>query len=268
AFARAVGAESPLSDAGFWFALMGTVLVILGALLAGRQLVLNSPDGLREVSLLQRPQVLSALAAMGLGALVVMLGLTAVTSARAAYSYTQYERPTELLVYSQGGQEPTYFAQCLEDVAVEAGREPESLRFLVGNADNFAWQWRWYLRDYPDVEYRTLRDNPLTEPPSTDFVLISQVDEPLLDSDLDNYTRVGAVHHLWWFSNAAYAGLSPASVWRGATDRESLHRVSDYFFTRTWDGTPLHRSTGYIYAADELAPLAQGCTELRAAEES
>ncbi|MEX2431131.1 MAG: flippase activity-associated protein Agl23 [Dehalococcoidia bacterium] len=265
---RVVSAPSPFGDAGLWFAVLGTMLVLLASAAMASRLMLSPAAVMASLSPMRRPHVLPSLAAMGLGALGVLLALTTVTSVRAAYSYAQYERPTELLVYSQTGQETSYIAQCVERIAAESGRSREDLRFLIGERDNFAWQWRWYLRDYPSVTYRSFDTSPLSTPPDADIVLISSVDESSVRPQLDGFSRVGTLSHLWWFSNGAYGGLTVGKIWDGVTNSESLRATMDYFFTRTWNGSPMYRSTGYMYVSDELESLAEGCVALRAAEDS
>ena len=91
------------------------------------------------------------LAAAVLGVLTVAGLATGATAVRAGYSYAGFERPNELLVYSQTGQETTYGAECLENIAEASGLGRNGLRIFVDESDNFAWQWRWYLRDYGGV---------------------------------------------------------------------------------------------------------------------
>ena len=107
-----------------------------------------------------RSRLSAYLAVLALGVLLAAFGMTTFVSARASYSYEGFERPRELLVYSQTGQETPYAAECIERLAASAGLSRESIRILSDEHDNFAWQWRWYLRDYPWVTYRTLNTDP------------------------------------------------------------------------------------------------------------
>ncbi len=215
------------------------------------------------VWLFRRAPFQATAASIGLGALTLLLAFTGVASARAGFSYAGFERPSELLVYSQTGQETTYAAECIAHVAEGSGLRRQNLRVLSGESDNFAWQWRWYLRDYPNLQFRFLDRTPLTEPPDADVVVISQSVRSSTEPMLDGFTQVGELSHLWWFPNAAYDDLSLGDVWSGLTSREGWRTASAFFFSREID-TSLYRSQGLIYVADEYADLADGCTALRA----
>ena len=201
-----------------------------------------------------------------LGVLTILVVFTAFVAGRAAYFYSGFERPTELLVYSQSGQETSYAAECIDHLARDSGIGRENLRLLTGESDNFAWQWRWYLRDYPNLDYRYLNDNPLDAPPDVDVVLMSRSVEDANAQHLTEFTRMGEIRHLWWFPNYAYKGITPLSVLSDATDRELVRQGADYFIERKYPGT-MYSSTGVIYIANRLAHLAEGCTDLRATDD-
>ena len=202
-----------------------------------------------------------------LGVLTILVVFTAFVAGRAVYSYAGFERPTELLVYSQSGQETSYAAECIDRLAHDSGIGKENLRLLTGESDNFAWQWRWYLRDYPNLDYRYLNDSPLDAPPDVDVVLMSRSVEDANARHLGDFTRMGEIRHLWWFPNYAYKGITPLSVLSDASDRELVRQGADYFIERKYPGT-MYSSTGVIYIANGLAPLAEGCTDLRATDEA
>ena len=73
--------------------------------------------------------------------LFTLFGLvfTVFIAGRASYSYAGFERPTELLVYSQGGQEAAYAAECISHIARDSGLGKNGLRIFTGESDNFAW---------------------------------------------------------------------------------------------------------------------------------
>ena len=192
----------------------------------------------------------------GLGAVVLLLGLTVIVAGRASYSYSSYERPTELLVYSQTGQETTYSAQMLDQLAVDTGKGKEGLRLLVGESDNFAWQWRWYLREYDEVQMRFLNNEPLTEPPDVDVVMLSKSVEGRNQEALEGFTKVSDVYHLWWFPNTVYKEATPKSVFKAAFDRDGWNGALDYFFSRELQSS-MYRAEGSVYVADQYAPLVQ-----------
>ena len=276
ALVRAIRADELTSDVGFWLAVAGSGAVLAAALVVA--LRLRPAPALvaatRFLGVLQQPHVRPTLSGAALGVLAVLLGMTLFVGGRATYGYAGFERPTELLVYSQSGQETSYAAECIDRIARESGKGREGLRVFSGESDNFAWQWRWYLRDY-NVEYRFLHETPLTEPPDADVVLISQSVEASNREQLTGFTRVGEIHHLWWFPNAAYAGLTPTGVLRAAFTKESWRTVTDYFFTRQLT-REMYKSNGLVYVANDLAEhayvsddravLARECDFQRAAE--
>lgn len=199
------------------------------------------------------------LAVLVLGILVIAFGMTVFLSARASYSYSGFERPRELLVYSQTGQETPYAVECIESLARGAGLGRHGVRILADEHDNFAWQWRWYLRDYPWVTYRTLNTTPLTEPPTEHLVMMSIWSEDANKEHLGDYARLGELHTLWWFPNYAYGDIVPADVLSGALSSEGWRTVLDYQLRREIT-SGMQYSRGAIYVRTELAQHTGGCT--------
>ena len=191
----------------------------------------------------------------GLGIFVLLLGTTVYAAGRVTYSYAGYERPTEMLVYSQTGQETTRTAHLLGRIARESGKGKEGLRLMVGESDNFSWQWRWYARDYPNLIFRSLKDSPLEEAPDVDVVLMSKSVEIASRDALEGFTKVGELHHLWWFPNFVYKGVSPGDVLDALVKRDGWRGAVDYFFSRRL-GTEMYRAQGVVYVADSYAGLA------------
>ena len=197
-------------------------------------------------------------AGLALGILVLALGMTVFVSARASYSYEGFERPRELLVYSQTGQETPYAAECIERFAASAGLGRGGIRILADEHDNFAWQWRWYLRDYPRITYRTLNTDPVTEPPDDHLVMMSIWSEDANREHLAEYTRLGELHTLWWYPNYAYDDLTPADVLEGATSSEGWRLVVDYQLRREV-GSDMQYARGAIYVRNDLMQHTAGC---------
>ena len=197
-----------------------------------------------------------SIALTSLGAVGLMLAMTVFVSGRASYSYAGFERPAEMLVYAQTGQETTWTAQQIDRLARESGKGKDGLRLFVGQSDAFGWQWKWYARDYAHVTERFINEDPLTEPPEADVVLISRTVEEKNKAALEGFTKVGELHHLWWFPNSVYDRLSPDGVVDGLTTRESWRGALDYFFSRRL-GTNMYQANGVVYVADEYAGLVE-----------
>ena len=198
------------------------------------------------------------LALLALGFLTTALLMTVFISARANYSYEGFERPRELLVYSQTGQETPYAVECIESFAESAGLGRGDIRILADEHDNFAWQWRWYLRDYPWITYRTLNTDPVTEPPDDHLVMMSIWSEDANKEHLTGYTRLGELHTLWWFPNYAYSDLTLADVFSGATSSEGWRLVVDYQLQREV-ASEMQYSRGAIYVRSDLEQHTTGC---------
>ena len=217
-----------------------------------------------RISLFQQKRGLTNLGIAVLGMLSVLAIMTVVSSQRVNYSYASYERPNELLIYSQTGQETVYAAECIEKLASQSGLGSD-ISILVGESDNFSWQWRWYLRKYPNVKYQSLIQSRLTTPPLADVVTFSNSVKRAKEQNLKGFIQVGDLSHLWWFPNYAYEDLSIKSVISDMTSRAAWISATDYFFSRTMRSMP-YRSEGSLYVTEQLSELAIDCTSLRASD--
>jgi predicted membrane-bound mannosyltransferase len=258
-------AEGITSSVAFWIAFALAAIVLVGTLVLTLQLRMKPAVAAAASALGVLPPERRSpiLAAVALGAIAAMLVFTAFVGWRASYSYASFERPTELFVYSQTGQETKYASECVNRIARETGLGTDGLSLLVGESDNFAWQWRWYARDYQDVEFRFMNDNPPTEPIDVDAILISKSVEGKLSTALEGYTKAGDISHLWWFPNAAYSRISLETLLEDVRRSESWKTATDYFLDRKYGGT-MYQSHGVIYLADRHAEFVEGCTDLRA----
>ena len=266
ALLRAIRSDDLSSDVWFWLSVAGLVVFAIGSIYLAFQLRMNPAlaAASRALGVLKRQGTKPLFAAAALGGLSVILVFTVFVAGRASYSYAGFERPSELLVYSQAGQQTSYVSECINRIAKDSGIGRDELKVFIGESDNFAWQWRWYLRDYGNVHFQFINSEALKETPEADIVMFSRNVEPSNKGVLEGeFTRVGEINHLWWFPNSAYGDLTPLSVLSDAGDRESLRTVTDYFIDRTYNGS-MYRSTGVVYVANGLAHLADGCTDLRA----
>ena len=100
-----------------------------------------------------------------LGVVGLLWGGTLVAAGRVSYSYATFEEPDELLVYSQTGQETVYLRNHIARLAQSPQVGGTDLRILVGQDDSFSWQWRWYLRDYGQVNGALPARRPAHRPP-------------------------------------------------------------------------------------------------------
>jgi hypothetical protein len=266
AIVQLIRTDDAVTSVTFWLAIVTIVVVVAGATVYAMNLRLDPAVSAAASALgvLQRERRTAVLAAAGLGAMATMLAFTVFVAGRANYSYTNFERPYELLVYSQTGEQTTYAAQCIERIAEGSGKGKEGLTIIVGEDDANAWQWRWYLRDYPNAQYRFFTNTSVpADPLAADVVLISLADSGDMGAGLDGFVRAGDFHHLWWFPNYAYSRVTPSAFWHGIRSRDSWRSAVNYFFGREYAGEMQH-SNGAIYVAPQHAAYAEGCTDLRA----
>jgi uncharacterized protein (TIGR03663 family) len=239
----------------FWLALLGTILPIAVAVVISTGYRWSRLGDLALARISQGAEWSGGritLSGMSLGGLVLLLGMTVFVAGRA--SYTDFQEPSELLVYSQTGQETAAINQRISNIAEASGKGTEGLRVLVGQSDSFGWQWKWYLRDYAQIDERFLNNDRLTGPPDADIVLINKAVEGRSVQKLEGFTRVGEFSYLWWFPNAAFDGITPGTLASDLTSREGWQAALDYFFNRNFE-TNMHRSLGVMYVADEYASI-------------
>ncbi len=258
-------ADDVTSNVSFWMTIALAVIVVAGTLVLVLQLRVNPAvkAAANALSTLSPERHSTILAAVMLGGMVTLLGFTIFIGWRATYPYSGLERPTELLVYSQTGQETKYASECINHIADKTGLGKDGLRLLIGESDNFAWQWRWYARDYKNTEYLFIKDNPPEEPLNADVVLVSKSVQGSLATALEGYTEAGDISHLWWFPNTAYSNISFTSLLTDLQRPESWRIATDYFLDRNYEGN-MYQSHGVIFLADRHSAFAEGCTSLRA----
>ena len=198
------------------------------------------------------------LAAIVLGILTVAAAMTIFIAARATYWHPGFERPHELFIYSQSGQEVLYGTECLTNLAERSGVGTNHLSVFVDESDNLAWQWRWYLRDYGNVAYRALQTTPLEAPPEQDVVIMSLAAHGANVDQLADFQLVGELHILWWFDNRTYGDLTPADVLAGAVSADGWRTALNYQLSRELS-TPMQTSGGFIYVRNSLTEHTQDC---------
>ena len=203
------------------------------------------------------------LATIVLGILTVAAAMTIFIAARASYWHPGFERPHELFIYSQSGQEVLYGTECLTNLAERSGQGTAQLSIFVDESDNLAWQWRWYLRDYGNIAYGALQTTPLEAPPEQDVVIVSLAAHEANVDQLAEFQLVGELHILWWFDNRTYGDLTPAAVLAGTVSADGWRTAVDYQISRELS-TPMQTSGGFIYVRTSLAEHTQDCSWLPA----
>ena len=200
--------------------------------------------------------ILTMLSLSALGMVIVALAFTVFTAGRSNYSYSTLERPSELLVYSQSGQEITYTARMIEQLAKDTGKGKNGMHILVGQSDNFGWQWRWYLRDYPNLELAFLNETMPSENSEIDVIMMSKSAERINKKLLQKFTKVADVNHLWWFPNTVYKEVTPHSLFYSLLNKDGWRGPVHYFLYRDMK-TQMYQSKGSVYVADRYVPLVQ-----------
>ena len=98
----------------------------------------------------------------------------------------------------------------------------------------------------------------MTEPPDDHLVMMSIWSEDANKEHLENYTRLGELHTLWWYPNYAYDNLTPADVFEGATSSAGWRLVVDYQLRREV-GSEMQYARGAIYVRNDLMQHTEGC---------
>ncbi len=131
-----------------------------------------------------------------LAALTVSLVLALLTVHVACrFSFVNYDRPAEFLVYAHNGPDVRTTMQQLEELSLRIAGGPQQID-VAYNLDVNSFLFYWYLRDYPNARF--YGEQPTREDVQATAVIAAQeqwlIVEPYLGNDYYtfNYT------HYWW----------------------------------------------------------------------
>ena len=156
-------------------------LAILLALVAAAAVALT-----RQVS---RQLVIQAGAATVIGGLLVFSIRTAGVA-----SFEHGDIPVEMLVYTQTSPDIPRLRDAIDQVAKTSGLGHDLP--VVVDQNELTWPWVWYLRDYHDVRYQAITNEPL---PDGAILLINKADVGSLQLDPAQYDSGQPFRLRWWF---------------------------------------------------------------------
>jgi hypothetical protein len=198
------------------------------------------------------------LSSFSIAACIILCALTVSIALRASFDYRFNEDPTELLLYAQTGQETTRITDCINLAVTDGYDDLGASDIVVDNTNNFSWQWRWYLRDYPGVRYLNLQTEDIGTILEADLVLISENTEIGSAPMLDRFVRVGTTNYLWWFPKEAYADLTISQIASGVLSRDSWDKAITYFLWRDLD-RDMYFSRGAVYSSEKYSDYLHEC---------
>ena len=225
-----------LGDGTSQFAAAWSILVILGLLLLGLQ-VLASRIG--------RPQ------ALGIAALISVVLLFGFTF-RAGWiaSFQNGDVPREMLVYTQTSPDLHDLAKEIERTAELSGDRSE-IKLAIDTRDAYAWPWQWYLRRYTEVKFTDHTSDEITVGEDRVIAVINEHNSDKTLTKLPpGFSEGRRLVHRWWFPEN-YRNLKPGTFFSTLVDRERWAGSVDYFLYRNIS-EPLGTIDSFVYFSDEV----------------
>ena len=193
---------------------VAVVLAILLALVAATAVGVAGQAGRR--ALLQ-----SATATVVAGLLVFSIRTAGVAS------FEHGDIPVELLVYTQTSPDVPRLRDAIEKVgkATGLGRDVP----VVVDQDELTWPWVWYLRDYRNVSYQAITNEPLTE---SAILLINKSNVGNLQLDPAQYDSGQPFRLRWWFPES-YRTLNRHNFMDVLFSPNTWNTWRNYYVSRT-----------------------------------
>ena len=187
----------------------------------------------------------------GLGLVgVAVVGLlvfhTGKVSVEAAYGIDREgsgDVPIEMLVYTQTSPDITETLARIDDLARTTGKGAD-LSIIVDRTSGFGYPWRWYLRDYHNVQWPCYDDNPndatckpVDQPLDADVLIIHHANRSSAESFLSNFDGGQQIRHRAWFPefDTYRRGAGPLPVdsfFESLVSADSWKQWWDYFLFR------------------------------------
>ncbi|MCH7578067.1 MAG: TIGR03663 family protein, partial [Chloroflexi bacterium] len=140
-----------------------------------------------------------------------LLAFTLVIGVRATYEFGDV--PRELLVYTQTSPFVPDVVEGIEAASELSGMGEELPIFIEGGLE----PWGWYLRDYNQVNYTQVGEEP---PPDAVLVVLTE-NEDVVQPYLTQYGPPVRFPLRWWFPEfSTYKTLPTADVFRGISNKE------------------------------------------------
>ena len=148
------------------------------------------------------------------GATIVVLLLLFPFSVQVACqeSYQTGDDPPQMLLYAGISSDVPRIMHQIEELAEETGEGKE----IAINLDyDLYWLWRWYLRDYSNVDYS------IEQPAGSVLIIRSDHESDVEESYLEEYSEGEKISMLTWFPEE-YRDFSMGWWWGYFLHRETL----------------------------------------------
>ena len=195
-----------------------------------------------------------ALALVGLGVVVALLGMTVVVALRAAYDSAD-DDPIEMLVYAQGSVSIPRNAARAEALGERLG-VGKAVEVTIDN--EVTWPAVWYFRDFTRVGYPCLKSageggyaahcRPLEAPLSAQVLWVTPAHATRDAAALEGYQRTGVWRGTMWFPEV-YRNLTPRRIWESMQTKAGWRGPLDYWLLRRL-GSRWWASEYYAYYAE------------------
>ncbi|MFQ5934580.1 MAG: hypothetical protein ACE5KI_08065, partial [Dehalococcoidia bacterium] len=113
--------------------------------------------------------------------------------------------PLEMLVYTQTSPDITETLARIDALALATGKDA-ALPIVVDRTSGFEWPWRWYLRDYTNVQWPCYDNNPndatcrpMEQAPDADVVIIHHKNQAASAQFLGDFDEGQRIRHRAWF---------------------------------------------------------------------
>ncbi len=159
----------------------------------------------------RRRSLVSSRLLIGVVSIVVVgvLGFQSIkVSTEAAYGLDREgngDVPKDMLVYTQTSPDIITSLAKIDDLAKTTGKG-ENLAIVIDRTRGFGSPWRWYLRDYTNVQWPCYHDNPSDEtcapmksPPDADVVIIHHWNRDASIEYLTEFDSGQRIRHRAWF---------------------------------------------------------------------
>ena len=164
-------------------------------------------------------------------------------------TYENDDDPKELLLYSQVSAEVPRIVEEIERYARETNKGSE-ITILADSANAAFAPWRWYLRNYENVQHVDMTTNQ--EEIDADVVLLTSPNENKINPVQSRYTTGERIPFLQWFNPWVYQNYTAGTFWDDFRSARSWNRMLR-FFTYREIGTEPALQDVVVYFAKEAS---------------
>ena len=182
---------------------------------------------------------------------VSLIGLMGFFTLRAGLqaTYENGDDPKEPLVYSQVSADVPRVIDRIEQVAWETGKGRE-LSILADISHAALAPWRWYLRDFDEVQYVDM--NTYDGEIDKDVVLIAAANDHKMRAVQEQYGEGQRIPFLQWFNPWVYGNYTAGAFFRDFASATSWNEALRFFVYREM-GTEPAVQDAVVYFAREIS---------------